>query len=260
MNIKFKLVVAFSILFLFLIQSAGVLVEFIYILALLKTSLDEKVLGILFFFSPVLLLLFGKRSPAWFTWLAFALLLIGRGSAPYLNTTQRMLASGVGAGAALLLVPILISSLKKNGKNLLLAPAQGLTLAVVLSILLRTINASIDYSLTAQGGWIGWMLGVILAYLLAQFLTQPSPEAEPSNQKVTAYLAGCMAVIALMYFAFASPAVIVRWTQANYFLVVTGASGFAVLWLWVSFRFPSASRKPSNQAFCLPGTYSLPWP
>ena len=79
MNTKFKLVLAFSILFLFLIQTAGMLVESIYILALLKTSLDEKVLGILFFFSPVLLLLFGKRAPTWFTWLAFALLLIGRG-------------------------------------------------------------------------------------------------------------------------------------------------------------------------------------
>jgi endonuclease/exonuclease/phosphatase family metal-dependent hydrolase len=247
MNGKFKLVLVFSILFLFLIQSAGMLVESIYILALLKTSLDAKVLGILFFFSPVVLLLFGKRSPAWFTWLAFALLLIGRGSAPYLNTDQRMLASGVGTGAALLLFPILITSLKKNRRNLLLAPAQGLALAVVLSILLRTINASIDYSLTAQGGWIGWVLGVILAYLLAQFLAQPGPEAEASNQKVTVSLAGSMAIITLMYFTFASPAVIVRWTHANYFLVVTGAAGFTVLWLWFSLRSPGflANIKPS---------------
>ena len=238
MNTKFKLVLAFDILFLFLIQTAGVLVESIYILALLKTSLDEKVLGILFFFSPVLLLLFAKRAPTWFTWIAFALLLIGRGSAPYLNTTQRMLASGVGVGAALLLLPILIASLKKDGKNLLLAPAQGLALAVSLSILLRSMNASIDYSLTADGGWIGWMLGVILAYLLAQLLRQPISESAPSGEKVTSSLVGCMAIITLMYFAFASPAVIVRWTQADYFLTITATAFFTLLWLWLSLRAP----------------------
>lgn len=238
MNKKGKLILAFGILFLLLIQTAGLLVESIYILALLKTSMDEKVLGILFFFSPVILLLFAKRTPSWFNWLVIALLIIGRGSAPYLPTTQRMLASGVGVGAAMLLMPVLISLLKKDGKNLLLSPAQGLALAVSLSIMLRTMNASIDYSLTADGGWIGWILGVILVYLLAQLLSEPVAQASASNTKVTSPLVGSLAIITLIYFAFASPAVIVRWTQANYYLTVTGAAMMALLWLWLSLRIP----------------------
>ena len=135
-------------------------------------------------------------------------------------------------------MPILIISLKKDEKNLLLAPAQGLALAVSLSILLRTMNASIDYSLTVDGGWIGWMLGVILAYLLAQLLRQPISVSAPSGEKVTSSLVGCMAIINLIYFAFASPAVIVRWTQADYFLTITGTAFFTLLWLWLSLRVP----------------------
>ena len=50
-------IIAYGIFFLFLIQMAGTLVESIYILDLMNTSLDEKVLGLLFFFAPVLLCL-----------------------------------------------------------------------------------------------------------------------------------------------------------------------------------------------------------
>ena len=71
-------VIAFAIFFLFLIQMAGTLVESIYILDLMNTSLDEKALGVLFFFSPVLLLFFPKNMPlrrsgfclGCFSWLA----------------------------------------------------------------------------------------------------------------------------------------------------------------------------------------------
>lgn len=246
MQKNIKLIIGFSILFLFLIQTAGLLVEAIYILALLKTTLDVKVLGILFFFTPFLLLFFGKRAPTWFVWLAFALLFIGRGMAPYLDTSQRMLASGISAGAALLLIPILMTCMKRSALNQLLAPAQGLALAVSLSILLRTINASIDYSLTTEGGWIGWVLGVILAYLLAQFPAVQSQEPETESKPVTASLVGTMAILTLVYFAFASPAVMVRWTQSNYFLTVSATAFFALFWLWLSFRFPDwiANIKP----------------
>lgn len=57
------LVAAFAIVFLFFIQSAGTLVESIYIMDLMNTSMDEKALGLLFFFSPVLLVPFYKKFP-----------------------------------------------------------------------------------------------------------------------------------------------------------------------------------------------------
>ena len=90
---SYLIVFSFAILFLFFIQMAGTLVESIYILDLLNTALDEKALGLLFFFTPVLLLPFRKQTPGWLFWLVLGLLLVARGITPTLDTTGRMLAS-----------------------------------------------------------------------------------------------------------------------------------------------------------------------
>ena len=67
-------VIAFAIFFLFFIQTAGSLVESIYILDLMNTSLDEKALGLLFFFSPVFLFFTPKKRPVQMVWILFGLL------------------------------------------------------------------------------------------------------------------------------------------------------------------------------------------
>jgi len=58
------LMLSFAFFLLLFIQSITVFIESIYILELLSTSLDEKVLGVLFLFSPVLLFIFGKKALA----------------------------------------------------------------------------------------------------------------------------------------------------------------------------------------------------
>ena len=55
MQKNYSFVILFAIFFLFFIQMTGTLVELIYILDLMNTALDEKALGLLFFFSPILL-------------------------------------------------------------------------------------------------------------------------------------------------------------------------------------------------------------
>ena len=136
---------------------AGILVESIYILDLMNTTLDAKVLGLLFFFTPVLLIPFRRKIPNWIIWFIFGLLFISRGAIPYLNTLSRMLASGIGTGAVLLLFPFLAASKPKGESHLQIGvtASAGLALAVGLSVLLRTINFSIDYSLTPAGGSAG---------------------------------------------------------------------------------------------------------
>src|SRR3990172_7421143 len=109
MKNSYPLVIAFGIFFLFFIQLAGILVESIYILDLMNTSLDAKALGLLFFFSLALLLPFRKKFPSWFVWALFGVLFISRGLTPTLNTLGRMVASGIGSGTALLLFPILLT-------------------------------------------------------------------------------------------------------------------------------------------------------
>ena len=230
------IIIAFGIFFLFLIQMAGSLIESIYILDLMNTSLDEKALGLLFFFSPALLLFFRKKLPVQMVWVLFGLLFLARGITPYLNTLGRMLASGIGTGTALMLFPILITAKTKGDSNHRpgLQFSAGLALAVGFSVFLRTINYSLDYSLFPEGGWIGWGLGIVLVFLLTLMDWNNLDEVQANSRSVTPAVIGIFLIIALAAFAFSAPAVIARWTEGDYRLIVMAVSLLAVGWAGVS--------------------------
>ena len=141
------LVLVLGILFLFILQSAGTLVESIYILDLMNSNLDEKALGVLFFFSPLLALPFFKRAPRWLLWFLLGLLFVTRGLTPYLPTVGRLTASGLATGASLRLLFLLLRSLPPAGQM----GGAGLALAVALSAMLRAVGEGIEYSLTPAG-------------------------------------------------------------------------------------------------------------
>jgi len=86
MKRSFPLILAFGLLFLFIVQLAGTLVESIYVLDLMNLQLDIRVLGLLFFFTPILLLPFRRELPGWTVWLVFVFLFVARGLTPYLDT------------------------------------------------------------------------------------------------------------------------------------------------------------------------------
>ena len=227
------MIIASAISFLFIVQMAGTLVELIYILDLLNTALDEKVLGLFFFFSPVLLLLFRKR-PNWMVWVIFGVLFIARGITPYLNTSGRMLASGLGTGSLLLLLPFLMTAVPKGSATSRSAPAYGmavgLALSVGLSVMLRTVNYSIDYAMTPGGSWVGWLLGLILGISLTQLDWVELPPVKTNGKGTTSATIGVLMVLTLVYFAFSAPAVIARWTEGNYALIVSAVSLFSLGW------------------------------
>jgi endonuclease/exonuclease/phosphatase family metal-dependent hydrolase len=240
MKKSYSFVIAFGIFFLFLIQLMGTLVESIYILDLMNTSLDEKALGLLFFFSPILLLpLRIKRTDRW-VWVAFGILFLSRGLTPYLDTLGRMLASGIGMGAALILFIFLMTARPKedaSSRNGLWVSA-GLALAIVLSVFLRTVNYSIDYSLTPGGDWLGWGLGLLFGYLLTQLDWDGQPTSQQAKSGATPAVFGIFMVLALVYFAFSAPAVIARWTEGDYALIVTVVSLLSAVWGILAFSRP----------------------
>ena len=240
MQKPYSFALAFGIFLLFLIQLAGTLVESIYILDLMNTSLDAKVLGLLFFFSPLLLLPFRLQKADRWVWVTFGILFLSRGLIPYLDTLGRMLASGVGTGAALILFAFLLTSKPKDGAHAQtgLLVSAGLALAVVLSVFLRTLNYSLDYSLTPVGSWVGWGFGILLGYLLAGLNWGREPDGQqPKGGTVPAVL-GIFLVLSLVYFAFSAPAVIARWTEGNYTLIVSAVSLFSVAWGVLVFANP----------------------
>jgi endonuclease/exonuclease/phosphatase family metal-dependent hydrolase len=247
-------ILAFGIVILFFIQAAGTLVESIYILDLMNSSLDEKVLGILFFFTPVLLIPLYKKFPRGLVWISFAVLLPARGMLPYLNTANRVLASGLGVFAALSLFFLLLVANPKgeaHSQISLWGPA-GLALAVSLSALLRTLDYGLDISLTPTGGWVGWGLCLMLGWLLTQLDTgDQAGRTEKNNGSVTPALLGIFLVLTLVWFTFSAPSVIARWTEGNYTLIVITISLFAVGWVLLSLIRPQSLERISPRGLLL---------
>jgi endonuclease/exonuclease/phosphatase family metal-dependent hydrolase len=246
------MIIASAVSFLFIFQMAGTLVESIYILDLLNTALDEKALGLLFFFSPFLLILF-RKMPSWMVWVIFGVLFIARGITPYLNTSGRMLASGLGTGSVLLLLPLLITAVQKGSSTTRSASwmTVGLTLSVGLSVLLRTINYSIDYSMTPGGSWVGWLFGLILGISLTQLDWVTLPPVKPKGKGVTTGTIGILMVLTLVYFAFSAPAVIARWTEGNYAFIVLAVSLLSLAWGLLILSRPSLFARISTRGLLI---------
>ena len=253
-------VAALGIYFLFLIQMAGTLVESIYILDLMNTSLDEKVLGLLFFFTPVILYLYRAKRPALTGWILFGVLFLSRGLTPYLPTLGRMLTSGAAAGAALTLSPLIMTTRVKGEPRPFPASwiAAGFALGVGISVLIRTANYGLDYSLFPAGGWIGWLLGAGLGYCLSHLDWGEPGRARTKSGPVTLALIGIFLVVGLAWFAFSAPSVIARWTEGDYRWIVIAISALSLAWVGLSRAKPGWMRKISpagllawNLAFAL---------
>ncbi|MFZ2096916.1 MAG: endonuclease/exonuclease/phosphatase family protein [Anaerolineales bacterium] len=229
------LIIAFAILFLFMLQSVGTLVESIYIMDLMTGGLDAKALGVLFFFVPLLLLPFFKKGQRILVWILFSLLFITRGLTPYLNTSNRLLISGIATAVSFSLFFLLITMKPAISRW---APA-GLALAVGLSTLLRTFGHGLEFSLTPGGGWAGWILGLLLGICLALVDLKPEPADQQKGGRRTLPIWGIYLILTLVYFSISAPAVIARWTQGNYTLIVGAVSLFSLAWAWLSTSRPN---------------------
>ena len=243
------LIISFGIIFLSFIQLAGTLVESIYLLDLLHSSLDAKVASVLFFFTPLLLIPFYKKFPNGLLWVSFGLLLITRGALPYLNVFPRMLVSGLGVGAVVSLFFLLLRRLPKdeNRKKIGLWAGAGLALAISLSVLLRTIYQGVEYSLAPAGGWSGILLIALLGLELWQLKLPTAPIAiEKKTKGVTSAVIGLFMVLTLAWFSFSAPAVIARWTQGNYTLIVAAVSLFSTGWVLFTLLKPGWTGRVSR--------------
>jgi endonuclease/exonuclease/phosphatase family metal-dependent hydrolase len=235
------LVVALGVLFLSFIQLAGTLVESIYLLDLLHSTLDAKVVAVLFFFTPLLLLLFYKKWPRGLLWGTFALLAFTRSTLPYLKVFPRLIVSGLSVLAVVSLFFLLLRSLKadETRKQLGLWAGAGFGLAIALSVLLRTVYHGVEYSLAPAGGWTGIVLMIVLGYTLWQLSPQSETKAaELPAKQVTGPIVGLFMVLGLAWFAFSAPAVMARWTQGNYTLIVAAVSLLSTGWVLLSLLKP----------------------
>ncbi|MBD3195789.1 MAG: hypothetical protein GF317_12075 [Candidatus Lokiarchaeota archaeon] len=240
----------FSITFLFFFQIVGDLISSIYILDLLNLELDEKVLGVLFLLSPFFLVIFRKKIPNIFPEIMALILIIMRILTPLVNTATKIIVAGIGAACFLLFLSSYFS--RRSDGKLSVKLGIGLGFAVLLSIMFRSLNATIDISLYGAFQTIGWVLGVLAIFsIFIQLKTEKAEtsssseestptEKESSSRKpkkvrgVILLSAALTNIIILSYFALTSPTVISRWTGGSYIgisLSIVGMIIFSILLL-----------------------------
>ncbi len=209
--------ILFSILFLFFLQSLSDFIEAIYAFGLLVTAFTIEVASIILLFTPLLVLLFRKTPSRRFLFGLALIAIAARLLEPMLAPGGKLVACGISVGAFMLLFPLLLhGQLNIRGWQV----TSGLAIALALSIFLRSANSSLDLSESGMFQVIGWLLGILAGSLLWRADLAPAGD-RPSNGtasggRMTGLSIGMASVILLIYFAFASPAVIARWTGFSY--------------------------------------------
>jgi endonuclease/exonuclease/phosphatase family metal-dependent hydrolase len=221
-------VVLYAVLFLFFLQLLSDFVAAIYAFGLLETSMTAEVASVLLLFSPVLLLLFRKPLAGWPLVLLGEAMLVCRVAETMLDTRGRMIVAGLGVGCFMLLLPSFLQRRTGEGKSNR-GPVLGTSLVIglALSILFRVLGSGTDISTSGWTRPIGWILaalgGVLMLGLLRRGGQLPgdSPPPRLGWGRTAGLCLGLLGSLTVLYFAFASPNVIARWTGANYLWIVS---------------------------------------
>jgi endonuclease/exonuclease/phosphatase family metal-dependent hydrolase len=233
-----------SILFLFFLELISSLVESIYILDLLNTTLDEKVLGILFLLTPLFLIPFRKGISKKVIDILAIVIVIFRVLNPFMDTPIKIITAGIGVGCFLIYFPAYLSKIhvqEEEHKSITLG--LGLAFGVVLLITFKSLLSTVDISIYSGFQAIGWFLAVLGGVMIiGRFNIKPSEinnqtrigpnettQEEKGSKRIILLVLGLISIIILVYFAFSSPTVISRWTDGNYIAIVLLTSGMTVL-------------------------------
>ena len=242
-----------TIMFLLFFELISDMVEAIYAKCLLTLSLNENVLTVLFLISPVILIFFRKGFPDKLMVIIGEIMLACRIIEPLLDTQLKMIFSGLGVGCFLIFFPVFLQ--KKNPGNHeknSLKFGLGLSIALMASILFRTLGITVDISTYSVFQWIGWILALIAAVMILGLLKNDrnvnigkinSDVKLGSPLKILGLTFGLMSILMLIYFAFSSPTVISRWTEGNYLAIVIILALVVALFAVVLFFKPNIITK-----------------
>ena len=238
-----------SIMFLFFLQLFSDFVESVYIFCLMTLSLNENALTVFFFLSSILLLLFVKNGvPRKVLIVVGEIMILARLLEPLFDTQLRMIISGIGLGCFMIFFPAFLSHKdpdeeESQGINL----GIGFVIALIFSILFRTLNSSIDITTWMGYQVIGWILGIIetvmlLGFYYANHEANPRPvdvQKEPVDKdenlpegatnstplkdraSILGITLGLSSIIVLVTFVFNGTTVLARFTEGNYIFITS---------------------------------------
>ena len=206
-----------GLLFLVFIQLLTDFIAAIYAFGLLGTSIPPELAAVVLLFSPIMLVFMRQPSLRSMSFL-LGVVWWSRLFEPMLDTRWRMMVSGIGVSAWLLLFPMLwwheAHQRKSNGPRVVML---GVMFGVAVSILFRVWGSGVDISVLGWGQVLGWgmaMSGMWLWYQERERYLNGHPqtiEDKPSSFVVIlALMMGLVAVWVLMYFSFSAPYVISR--------------------------------------------------
>ncbi len=250
-----------GIMFLFFLQIFSDFVESTYILLLMTLSLNQNMLVLLFMFSPIIFLFFRRSIPDKLVVVAGGVMIACRIVEPLFDTVTRMLLSGLGVGCFFILFPALLLFVRSDDKNQrVLTFGIGFSTALAASILLRTLNFTIDLSTYGWGQAIGWVLAAIGFFMLMGFskkmhtanplsgIEVSSPAPQRLRKRTLAGITfGLTSILFFVSFAFCSPAVISRWTESSYVAVVSGVALMTALFTLILLYRPQLISKLAPQ-------------
>jgi len=164
-------------------------------------------------------------------WITFALLLLSRGLLPYLDTANRMIASGFATGTVIILS---CSCWEHNPggqpfpSRLVGIRRAGIGRQPVRPAAHRLLRLGLFPG--SRSGWSGILLGLLLGGMLTQLDLGSSPaEAKKATGVTTAILGFSLYCPGL--FCLSAPDVIARWTEGNYTIIVVAVSLLATGWV-----------------------------
>ena len=158
-----KATLLFGVLLCLFIQTVTLFFDSIYKIALTKLSLGLESLGVLFLLSPLLVFCIPLRTHRTVLWSALALFLAARAAVPLVGAAKGVVIAGLGVGAFLIVLCLILS----RPLRILQGDAGiALGLALLLSIALRALGATYDFTLGVSGAWLGWVLIGVAVWVL----------------------------------------------------------------------------------------------
>ncbi len=216
---SWRTILLYTLLFLFFLQLLTDFVAAIYAFGLLGTRIPPEIGFVVLLFSPVLLWIFRRPGPRLMTAL-FLVMMLARLGEPLLPTHGRLILAGLGVASWLMLFPMLLwREAQSPREGLPMSMTAGLLLATLLSAGFRAWGMGEDASLVGWGQMVGVGLALAGGWLWWQegFAKAPKLEDRPMAPAggVTGLALGLMAGWTLVYFAFAAPYVMARWTGVD---------------------------------------------
>ncbi len=227
-------VIFLSIMFLFFFQLTTALIEAIYTVNLLGSSMNASAAGIVWFLCSGLLFLLpavfrmfrieNRGAPYRNLSLVFAgLVIVLRVVTPLMKTRPTIITAGAGVAFFLMFYPLYLAQLDQDeGRSQGLVHGISFSIALMASILFRSLGASLDISVTGPYQVVGWVLAGICLYAIIKndrVLGQAeNAEASPGKGGKAGFVSalGLLNLFILVIFGFGSPAVFARWTEGNY--------------------------------------------